>query len=67
MMAPVAVLSRAKHTHTHTHTHGFINAVYHHCQASQEVLVVENLPDNAGDIIDTGLVPGSGRFPWRRE
>ena len=26
-------------------------------------LVVRNLPDNAGDIRDTGLIPGSGRSP----
>ena len=25
---------------------------------------VNNLPANAGDA---GLIPGSGRFPWRRE
>ena len=24
-------------------------------------LVVKNLPDNAGDIRDVGLIPGSGR------
>ena len=28
---------------------------------SQVVLVVKNLPANAGDIRDTGLIPGSGR------
>ena len=27
------------------------------------VLVVKNLPVNAGDIRDIGLIPGSGRFP----
>ena len=27
------------------------------------VLVVKNLPDNAGDGRDVGLIPGSGRFP----
>ena len=32
----------------------------------QVVLVVKNLPANAGDIRDTGSIPGSGRFPWRR-
>ena len=31
--------------------------------ASQVVLVVKNLPANAGDTRDTGLVPGSGRSP----
>ena len=32
-------------------------------RASQVVLVVKNPPDNAGDIRDTGSIPGSGRFP----
>ena len=27
------------------------------------VLVVKNLPDNAGDRKDVGLIPGLGRFP----
>ena len=30
---------------------------------SQVVLVVQNLPANAGDIKDAGLIPGSGRSP----
>ena len=30
-------------------------------RASQLVLMVKNLPANAGDIRDTGLIPGSGR------
>ena len=29
--------------------------------ASQEALVVKNLPANAGDIRDTGLISGSGK------
>jgi len=29
----------------------------------QVALVVKNLPANAGDIRDTGLIPGSGRYP----
>ena len=29
-------------------------------------LVVNNLPDNAGDARDIGSIPASGRFPWRR-
>ena len=29
--------------------------------ASQVALVVKNLPTNAGDIRDRGLIPGSGR------
>ena len=30
--------------------------------ASQVVLVVKNLPANTGDVRDTVLIPGSGRF-----
>ena len=29
----------------------------------QVALVVKNPPANAGDIRDTSLIPGSGRFP----
>ena len=29
--------------------------------ASQVVLVIKNPPANAGDLRDTGLIPGSGR------
>ena len=32
-------------------------------QTSQAALVVKNLPANAGDLRDTRLIPGSGRFP----
>ena len=31
--------------------------------ASQVELVVKNLPTNAGDIRDAGLIPGLGRSP----
>jgi len=31
--------------------------------ASQVALVVKNLPVNAGDIRDSSLIPGLGRFP----
>ena len=31
--------------------------------ASQVMLVIKNLPANAGDTEDEGLIPGSGRFP----
>ena len=31
--------------------------------ASQVVLMVKNLPANAGDIRDAGLIPGLGRSP----
>ena len=33
------------------------------CGASQVALVVKNLPANAGDLRDVGLIPGSGRCP----
>ena len=32
-------------------------------RASQVELVVKNLPANAGDIRDEGLIPGLGRSP----
>ena len=32
-------------------------------QTSQVMLVVKNPPANAGDIRDTGCIPGSGRPP----
>ena len=32
-------------------------------EASQVVLVVRNPPVNAGDLRDTGLIPGLGRSP----
>ena len=35
-------------------------------RASQVALVVKNLPANAGDIIDVGSIPGSGKIPWKR-
>jgi len=37
------------------------------CQfgASQVILVVKNLPANAGDIREADSIPGSGRFPGR--
>ena len=34
----------------------------HNQWASQVAPVVKNLPDKAGDIRDTGLIPGLGRF-----
>ena len=33
---------------------------------SQVVLAVKNLPANAGDVRDTGSIPGLGRSPGRR-
>ena len=35
-------------------------------QASRLVLVVKNLPVNAGDVKDVSLIAGSGRSPGGR-
>ena len=35
-------------------------------RASHMAIVVKNPPDNAGDVRDTSLIPGSGKIPWRR-
>ena len=37
--------------------------VLHYTWASQAALVVKNLPADAGDIRDVGLIPGLGRSP----
>ena len=34
--------------------------------ASQVVLMINNLPTDAGDVRDVGSIPRLGRFPWRR-
>jgi len=36
-------------------------------QALQVVLVVKNLPANAGDLRDEDSIPGLGRSPWSRK
>ena len=35
-------------------------------EASQEALVVKNMPANAGDARDLSLIPGSGRYAGGR-
>ena len=40
-----------------------IQLIYTLFWASQVVLVVKNLPANAGDKRDVGLIPGLGRSP----
>ena len=37
---------------------------YYQEWAAQVVLVVKNLPANAGNIREVGLIPGLGRSPW---
>ena len=55
----VNFLTEADYMHTHTHTHIHI----HYIRASQVVLVVKNMPADAGDLKDSGLIPGLGRSP----
>ena len=47
----------------------YVFAVYSVCMyevwASQRALVVKNLPANAGDARDTGLIPCLGRLPGK--
>ena len=38
-----------------------VNLSYSHSWAFQAAIVVKNLPVSAGDIRDTGSIPGSGR------
>ena len=50
---------------------GTIMQLRHGCFFKQErlprwLLVVKNPPANGGDVRDVGLIPGLGRFPWRR-
>ena len=35
-------------------------------RVSQVAPVVKDLTATAGDVRDLGLVPGSGKIPWRR-
>ena len=44
-------------------TSGLFAEVSHFTGASPVALVVKNLPANAGDIRDAGLIPGPGRSP----
>ena len=37
--------------------------IYDHKPGFPDSSVVKNMPANAGDVRDTGLIPGSGRFP----
>ena len=64
----LCVLYVCIHTCICVHTCLFVNiyvfvCFYVHMCASQEVLVVKNLPSNETDIRDMGLIPGSGRSP----
>ena len=41
----------------------FLINYYLFLRASKVLLVVKNSPTNVGDTRDTGLIPGSRRFP----
>ena len=49
--------------YVYTHIHIYLNTCVYvsFLGASPGALVVKNLSDNAGDIRDLGLIPGSGR------
>ena len=51
------------HTHTHRHTHTHTHTHTHRRMASQVELVLKNLPANAGNIRDMGLILGLERSP----
>ena len=44
----------------------FLKKSHDQGRASQVFLMVKNLPASAGDIRDTGSIPGSGRSPGGR-
>ena len=52
---------KLKKSHIHKN-HEFIKIM----QSKRLPLVVNNLPANAGDARDTGLIPGLGRSPGER-
>ena len=52
------LLSSVQQSEINTYTH-----IYTNTWASQVALVVKNLPANAGDVTDVGLIPGLGRSP----
>ena len=59
-------------SHTHTHTQEYYSAMrkketlpfttWMDLWASQVALVVQNTPSSAGDVRDTGSIPGSERY-----
>ena len=52
-----------KHNCTHIYVYVLIPYIYTHTHTSQVVLVVKNMPANAGDIRNAGSIPGLRRFP----
>ena len=44
----------------------FFPSVYNNLRVSQVAQVGKSLLANPGDIRDSGSIPGTGRFPWKR-
>ena len=73
MIYHVVLISAIKQSHSVIHIYIFFIffsiLVYHRilnivpCAIPWVALVVKNSPDNAGDLRDTGSIPGSGRSP----
>ena len=63
----VCVLAHLTRRSAFTWTHKAPRLNFYNCKgtkgASQVELAVKNPPVNAGDMKDTGLIPGSGRAP----
>ena len=51
------------HTHTHTHTHIYLQCLVKLWWGLPSGVVVKNLPASAGDTVDTGSIPESGKSP----
>jgi len=47
----------------HIYVYMYTYNIYIYKRTSQVALVVKNLPANAGDARDAGLIPGLGRSP----
>ena len=47
----------------HIYVYMYTYNIYIYKRTSQVALVVKNLPANAGDARDSGLIPGLGRSP----
>ena len=56
-----------EHTHTHTHTHTLCLSLLLVLWGFLGFTVIKNLPVNAGDTRDSGLISGSGRSLWNRK
>ena len=55
------------YTYIYTYTYIYIHmCIYIYVYVYIWASVVKNLPANAGDIRDSGSIPGSGGFPWRQ-